>query len=52
MYGWGASSFTRPESQTPYEVPLAYFKGPSGVSLSVDIVDTGLGTGIFHSFIE
>ncbi len=47
MYGWGATSFTRPESHTPHQVPLAYFKGPSGVSLMVDIIDTGKGTGIY-----
>ena len=51
VYGWGATSFTKAESQTPHDVPLAYFKGPSGVSLIVDINDTGLGTGISHSFI-
>ena len=51
MYGWGASSFTKPENQIPYDVPLAYSKGPSDVSLIVDIFDTGLGTGISHSFI-
>ncbi len=51
VYGWGDSSFTRPESQIPYQVPLAYSKGPSGVSLIANILDTGLGTGISHSFI-
>ncbi len=45
MYGWGASSFTKPENQTPYEVPLAYSKGPFGVSLILDIMDNGEGTG-------
>ncbi len=45
MYGWGLDTFSRPESQTPYLIPLAYFKGPDGMFF-VDIVDTREGTGI------
>ncbi len=46
VYGWGAASFSRPESQTPQEVSLAYFKGPAGVQLILDIIDTETGTGM------
>ena len=46
MYGWGATSFIRPESQTPHQIPLAYSKGPSDVGLIiVDIIDDEEGDG-------
>ncbi len=45
VYGWGAASFSRPESQTPQDIPLAYFKGPA-VQLILDIIDTETGTGM------
>ncbi len=47
VYGWGAASFSKPESQTPQDVSLAYFKGPAGVQLILDIIDTRNGTGIY-----
>ncbi len=46
VYGWGAASFSRPESQTPHDIPLAYSKGPAGVQLILDIIDTVTGTGM------
>ncbi len=46
MYGFGLDTFTRPESQIPYDVPFAYFKGPSDAQLRVAIDYNGEGTGI------
>ncbi len=48
VYGWGSATFTRPEAQTPYDVPLAYFKGPSGAQLRMAIDYNGEGTGIVY----
>ncbi len=50
MYGWGAASFSRPESQQPHNIPLAYFKGPAGVLLLLDSIDTQTGTGMLYMF--
>ena len=46
MYGFGSDTFTRPEVQFPYDVPLAYFKGPSNAQLRIAIDYDGEGTGI------
>ena len=46
VYGWGAASFKGAESQAPHDIPLAYSKGPTDVSLYLDIIDTETGTGI------
>ncbi len=46
VYGFGSDSFTRPEAQFPYNVPFAYFKGPSSAQLRVAIDYNGEGTGI------
>ncbi len=46
VYGWGAASFSRPESQQPHNIPLAYFKGPAG-SIFLNVIDTETGNGNF-----
>ncbi len=46
VYGWGSDTFTRPEAQFAYDVPLAYFKGPSGAQLRMAVAYNGEGTGI------
>ena len=46
VYGWGSDTFTRPEDHFAYDVPLAYFKGPSGTQLRIAIDYNGEGTGI------
>ena len=46
VYGWGSDNFTRPEAQFLYNVPLAYFKGPSNARLRMAIDYNGEGTGI------
>ena len=45
VYGFGSDTFTRPEAQFPYDVPLAYFKGPSNAQLRMAIDYNGEGTG-------
>ncbi len=52
MYGWGSDTFTRPETQFPYDVPFAYFKGPSNAQLRVAIDYNGEGTGIVTCTVE
>ncbi len=47
VYGWGSDTFTRPEAQFAYDVPLAYFKGPPGAVLRMSIDYNGEGTGIY-----
>ncbi len=46
MYGFGSDNFTSPEAQSLYQVPFAYFKGPSNAQLRVAIDYNGEGTGI------
>ncbi len=46
VYGFGSDTFTRQEVQYPYDVPLAYFKGPSNAQLKMAIDYNGEGTGI------
>ncbi len=46
VYGFGSDSFTRPEAQFAYDVPLAYFKGPSNAQLRMAIDYNEEGTGI------
>ncbi len=46
VYGFGSDTFTSPEAQSLYQVPLAYFKGPSNAQLRMAIDYNGEGTGI------
>ena len=46
VYGFGSDTFTSPEAQLLYQVPFAYFKGPSNTQLRVAIGYNGEGTGI------
>ncbi|XP_064387630.1 uncharacterized protein LOC135335892 isoform X2 [Halichondria panicea] len=50
VYGFGSDTFTRPESQIPYDVPLAYFKGPSIAQLRMAIDYNGEGTASEEEF--
>ena len=52
VYGWSSDNFTRPEAQFPYDVPFAYFKGPSNAQLRMAIDYNGEGTGIVMEFMH
>ncbi len=45
MYGWGTDNFAAPEAQFPYQVPLAYFKGPPSAILTMAIANEEI-TGV------
>ncbi len=45
VYGWGTNSFSAREAQSPYNIPLTYFKGPAA-QLLLNVTNTLTGTGI------
>ncbi|XP_064387537.1 uncharacterized protein LOC135335856 isoform X6 [Halichondria panicea] len=50
VYGFGSDTFTNPEAQFPYNVPFAYFKGPSNAQLRMAIDYNGEGTASEEEF--
>ncbi|XP_064387566.1 uncharacterized protein LOC135335869 isoform X2 [Halichondria panicea] len=50
VYGFGSDTFTSPEAQSLYQVPFAYFKGPSNAQLRVAIGYNGEGTASEEEF--